>query len=399
MRRAWAWALAVVVVAGGCQDEERAPPEDGLIPSPPSLQAAEAGRIEVVTLTEEQVSRLGIQTVLVAPERVEYAIGLPGTALPAPDFYAEVSAPISGRIVRILAHEGEDVARGELLAELESLELANLVAEVLQARAEQTYQEQQVIRAEALVEKKIMPASSLDKARADMARAEALLSAAHARLHAIGITDEDLEDWATSEDRRPLMEVRAPLTGVLAEHLIELGQSVTAYETMMTIIDPARVQIRGFLSPEDADAVRPGDPVRIRSQAYSGRAIEAPVGTISPGLAAGNRSVTLNIFVDTENGWPIPGESVRLEIRASTGEPVIALPLAAVEYEGQRATVFVERDASHWEKRTVVVTRVTEDAVFVAEGVTEGERVAITQVFTLKALARFEQYGESEESG
>ena len=62
MRRAWAWALAVVVVAGGCQDEERAPPEDGLIPSPPSLQAAEAGRIEVVTLTEDQVSRLGIQT-------------------------------------------------------------------------------------------------------------------------------------------------------------------------------------------------------------------------------------------------------------------------------------------------------------------------------------------------
>lgn len=397
MRRAWARGLALMVAVVGCDQEEGAPPEDGLIPSPPSLQAAEAGR-EVVTLTDEQVARLGIQTVTVAPEHVEYTIGLPGTVLPAPDFYAEVSAPISGRIVRILAHEGESVAEGELLAQLESLELANLVAEVLQAGAEQTYQEQQVARAEALVAKKIMPASSLDKARADLARGEALLSAAHARLHAIGITDEDVEDWATSEDRRPLMEVRAPLTGVLAEHLIELGQSVTAYETMMTIINPARVQIRGFLSPADADAVGRGDPVRIRSQAYSDRAIEATVGTISPGLAAGNRSVTLNIFADTEDGWPIPGESVRLEILATTGEPIIALPLAAVEYEGQRATVFVERDASHWEKRTVVVSRVTDDAVFVTGGVDEGDRVAVTQVFSLKALARFEQYGESEES-
>jgi cobalt-zinc-cadmium efflux system membrane fusion protein len=383
MRRAGAWALALTVVAGGCEREEGAPPEDGLIPSPPSLQAAEAGRLEVVTLTEEQAGRLGIQTVVVAPERVEYAIGLPGTVLPAPDFYAEVSAPISGRIVRVLAHEGEDVAQGELRRGPSRL-ISNS-----RSSAPRPWWPR----------RSCPPRPSTKRARTWLGPKRSFRPpAAHARLHAIGITDEDLEDWATSEDRRPLMEVRAPLTGVLAEHLIELGQSVTAYQTMMTIIDPARVQIRGFLSPVDADAVRPGDPVRIRSQAFSGRAIEAPVGTISPGLAAGNRSVTLNIFADTENGWPIPGESVRLEIRASTGEPVIALPLAAVEYEGQRATVFVEQDARHWEKRTVVVSRMTEDAVFVAEGVAAGDRVAITQVFTLKALARFEQYGESEDS-
>ena len=45
----------------------------------------------------------------------------------------------------------------------------------------------------------------------------------------------------------------------------------------------------------------------------------------------------------------------------------------------------------------ITVSRVTEEAVFVTEGISEGERVAISQVFTLKALARFEQYGESDD--
>ena len=57
MRRAWAWGLALTVVLGACDREEGATPEDGLIPSPPSLQAAEAD-LQVVTLTEEQVARL-----------------------------------------------------------------------------------------------------------------------------------------------------------------------------------------------------------------------------------------------------------------------------------------------------------------------------------------------------
>jgi cobalt-zinc-cadmium efflux system membrane fusion protein len=398
MKRHWIAGLVTALAVVGCGGPEDTAADRQLVASPPSL-GADADLVErVVTLTEEQVARLGIRTVEVVAERVEYVLGLPGTVLPAPDYFAEVSAPISGRIVRILAHEGEAVREGQLVAELESLELANMVAEVLQAQAEQTYQEQQVRRFEALVEKKISPQSTLEKARADLARAEALMTAAHARLHAIGITNEDLEHWSTSDDRRPLMAVRAPLTGSIADHSIELGQSVTAYETMMTIIDPARVRIEGFLSPEDAGAVRKGDPVLVRSQARSGRTLEAPMTAISPGLAAGSRSVTIHVHVDAVDGWPMPGESVRLEIRATAQDPVIALPLAAVEYEGPVATVFVERDPRHWEKRAILISRVTEDAVFVTEGVSEGERVAVTQVFTLKALARFEQYGESDEA-
>lgn len=391
--------LALLVGLTACSEDEAARVDAPAVSSPPSLQTAVPGTALVVTLTSDQAERLAIRTVGVKPGLVDYTIELPGTVGPSPDFYAQVSSPIAGRVASVLAHEGEAVRRGQLLAELESLELANLVADVLQAQAERDYQAQQVERFETLVERKIRPASTLEKARADLARAEALLAASHARVHAIGVMDDQLEQWGSSDASPALMAVRSPIDGIIADHGIDLGQSVTANQTMLTLIDPAQVLIQGFLAPDEADAVRAGDPVRVQSQSASGRHLDAQVGTVNPSLASGNRSVTLNILVDTPDGWPIPGQSVNLQIGVTSGAPVIAVPLAAVEFEGEQATVFVRRDPLNWERRPVGVGRMTGVSAFITSGLAEGEEVAISQVFTLKALARFEQYGESEDDG
>ncbi len=388
-------AFALVACDSGDDAGDAIPP----IATPPSLQDDGAVARVLVHLSQEQSDRLSIRSATAEARSVTYRMGLPGTVYPAPEFYAEVSAPISGRIVAIQLHEGEAVSRGSLLARLESLELANLVAESLQAEAERTYQERQVERMETLVDRKIRPASTLDKAQADLARADALLTAAHARLHAIGITDDQLAAWGESSESGLLMDIRAPIDGVIAEHDIELGQSVTAYQTMMTLIDPRRVLVRGFLAPEEADAVQVGDSVWIRSRAGSVQETEAVIQTINPSLATGNRSVTLNILLDAPDGWPIPGQSVQLDVQATTRGAVIPVPMEAIEYEGDQATVFVRLDPLTWERRAVTVERLTQAAALVTSGLEEGEEFAVSQVFTLKALARFERYGEDEETG
>ena len=70
------------------------------------------------------------------------------------------------------------------------------------------------------------------------------------------------------------------------------------------------------------------------------------------------------------------------------------LPLSAVQYEGEQATVFVWLDPLTFEKRPVEIERMAEDAVIVAAGLMEGEEVATSQVFSLKALGRYAQYAE-----
>jgi cobalt-zinc-cadmium efflux system membrane fusion protein len=264
----------------------------------------------------------------------------------------------------------------------------------LRPKAEEEYQRLQVERLETMVEKQIAPRSRLDRSKADLNRAHASVSATYARLKALGIPDEELADWSSQSRERPLLPIYAPISGMIDQHLIDLGQSVSAYQEMMSITGTDKVMIRGFVSPEDAPMISVGDQVAIGLKEVPGRVINAQVTTISPSVDLENRSVTVNVLTLTQERWPMPGQNVRLEITASNPRPVMMLPLSAVQFEGEQATVFVRLDPLTYEKRPVDIERMANEVVIVAEGLKEGEEVATSQVFSLKALGRYSAYAE-----
>lgn len=387
-------SLLAGLTLAACANE---PPPDTLtqeIAPPPSVRTAGAPGAALVRLSPLQADALDVHTAIVGRDTAVYEVSLPGEVSPSPEHFAVVSAPISGRVVTIHAHEGEAIRLGQPLLALESLEFASLAADYLQAVAEEHYLQRQVDRLDTLVARKVTPRSRLDRARADLLRAQAGTSATYARLKAVGITDDQIARWSGSARERPLLEIYAPLSGYVDRHAVDLGQSVTAYQEMLTIVDPARVLIRGFVSPDDARAIRPGDPVTIRMRDVPGPALTAAVATINPAVDPESRSVVVNILAATRDRWPMPGQTVQLAIRARDPRPVLRLPLSAVQYEGEQATVFVQRDRLTYERRPVQIDRLTDDAVIVTAGLRDGEAVAVSQVFSLKAIGRFEQYAE-----
>ncbi len=72
----------------------------------------------------------------------------------------------------------------------------------------------------------------------------------------------------------------------------------------------------------------------------------------------------------------------------------LIVPLAAVSYDGDRATVFVQTGPRTFEQRAVGLGQPGAETVTVLDGLSAGDAVAVTNVFDLKALARFEAYGE-----
>jgi membrane fusion protein, heavy metal efflux system len=374
-----------------CDRADLEPTDSAAVNPPPSLR--DSGGVEVVRLDADQAETLDVITTPVVRGSASLRVSMPGTVHPAPDHVAMVSAPISGRVVRIYAHEGERVVRGQTLAELESLEFASLVSDYVQARADEAYQNQQVARLQLLVDQRISPRSTLEKAQSDQLRARAMVQSASARLGAVGVTAETLDEWMSGAGARPVLRVRAPIAGVVNRHLIDLGQSVASYELMMDIVDDAVVLVRGYVSPEDAALLRAGDPVRIETRERS-RAIDASIATINPALDAATRSVTVNIHVRAAGHELLPGQSVRVLALTTSDLPVLAVPLSAVHYDGRDATVFVRTAPDTFEKRVISIARTDDDQVIVQAGLEGGEEVAVSQVFSLKALGRFDQYAE-----
>lgn len=388
--------LLVTLLATGCNQEPATPSVAPSISTPPSVQAA-AAQTEapaIITLSEQQLASLNIQTAMADPTPQRFPLTMPATVYPAPDHVAISSAPISGRITRIYAHEGEYVKKGSVLLEIESLQFASLIAGYLQAQADVTYRKQQVDRINILVDKKISAVAEQELEKAELLRAQAALQATYAQLSSIGVSDASLEKWQNGDLSRPVLAIRAPINGTINEHLIELGQAVDEHEALLNIVNPKQVMIRGFVSPENAHLISAGDQVEVPQSHPTLPALKAKVNTISPALDENSKSVAINVITATQNGWPMPGQNVQLNVLAALPGEALAIPMSAMQYEGNQATVFVKKSEREYEKRFITPGRINEHQVLVVSGLDAGEEVATSQVFSLKALSRFEQYGE-----
>lgn len=389
MRRIYLLPLTISLGLAACGGEP-ADPFATDAPPPPSVRAE--APTALVHLDEAQAAELAVRTVRVAQSTKPVVLTVPGMVEPSPEAYAVVSAPIGGRVVRIDAHEGEAVRAGQPIALIESLELASLLGDYLEARAEADYQSRQVARYGPLVEKRITARGVLDKAEADLRRAEALAQGARARLAAAGVSDAALERYAA--DGRAVVAVAAPRAGVIQDHRIDLGQAVSAYDELATIVNSAEVLVRGYVSPDEAVRIRPGDPVTVRLPNDRGRLVAALVTSIQPASDAAHRAVAVNVRVRTPHRELVPGQSVELDIATATTAPAVLVPMEAIVYEGDDATVFVRRDDRTFERRAITLGRIGADDVVATGGLEAGEDVAVSQVFSLKALGRYAQYAE-----
>jgi cobalt-zinc-cadmium efflux system membrane fusion protein len=250
-----------------------------------------------------------------------------------------------------------------------------------------------------LTEEKISPQRTLERAQADLRRAKTKQSASLARLRAVGISQEEVKNWDPfTSDPKAELTIYAPISGVLNQHLIDLGESVNSYDKLLDIIDNTEVLVRGFVSPADAPFVRAGTPVVITEKTEGGtpqgKRIEQKVTSVNPALDEDNRSIVLNSIIPTEEGWPIVGQSVRMKYTAQPLDSTFTIPLSAIQFEEQDAAVFVQQGPREYMKRVVQVERMTEDRAVIGGGLEPGEKIAITQVFSLKALERFEQFAD-----
>ncbi|WP_372774460.1 efflux RND transporter periplasmic adaptor subunit [Mangrovibacterium sp.] len=383
--------LAVMVACSSGKDPKESATE--IQETPPSVSGKQAGKL-IIHLSEKEMNELNIETRKVSSAVKNYSILASAVVFPATNHVSILSTPIDGRVSAILVREGQLVRKGQELFKFESLVFGNLISEYLQAKADEKFQTSRMERMKQLVEQTISSKSELDQALSDYQRARTASIASVAKLKAIGIPDHEIEAMSSAEQIDPSLKIYAPISGSLDRLNVELGQSVNAYETLGRIIDLQKVLVKGYLSPEDSRFVRAGDTVRISRRDDEQNKLMAIVSSINPGLDEQNRSVVVNIEVAPKNNWPKPGENVRIEISTSSAVEVFAIPLKAITYDGNEAVVFVKNDDAVYEKRFIEIAEIHDQYAIVRNGMNEKEEVAISQVFSLKALSRYELISE-----
>lgn len=383
--------LTILISSCGSKTESAQKEKTGA-ETPPSISGVKTENL--VRLSEKERAELKIQTIPVTSSIQNYRITVPGVVFPAPNHISIISTPIDGRISKISVQEGQPLRMGQEIFSIESLEFGNMVSEYLQAVSEETFQTSRLQRMEQLVEQTISSKSELDRARSDFQRAKTTVIAAVSKLKAIGVPDNEITAFRTAESIDPTLKIHSPISGILDQRTVELGQSVNALQMLARVLDISHVLVRGYVSPEDARFINAGDSVRISRRQNDTFEMNAVVTSINPGLDENNRSVIVNVLLATDQNWPKPGENLHLSIVTASQTDVITVPMETLTYEGNDPIVFVQLSEQVFEKRKLDVQEFRDKYAVVRKGLEKNERLATTQIFSLKALSRFDKIAE-----
>ena len=376
VKKALMFAIPVVVVAGFVL---------ALRPDPFPVDVAAVGRGPLrVTLDEEGETRVRDRFV--------------------------VSAPFTGRILRIELEPGEPVQAGGVVAVMRPAE-ANLLdtrsraasearvrqaeaalgrarADRERARAELRFAQSDLKRAGSLGKQGIVSREEVDVAQLAVETRQEMLKAAEFEIQAaqseLAAARAGLLE-AGQGGGGGEYEVRSPVDGSVLRRLRESETVVPAGEPLIEVGDPANLEIVADLLSTDAARLRPGQPVEIE-QWGGGKALAGRVRRVEPSgflkiSALGVEEQRVNVIIDLA-GSPEErrglGDGFRVEVRVVVWDSpdAVQVPTSALFRDEQGWATFVLENGKAVRRRVEVGPQ-SDRAAAVLSGLKEGEKVII----------------------
>jgi len=341
----------------------------------------------VIAMDDERIKLARIELATVHSGAIAKRLPVPGTVVPDADRVAHVSVKLSGTVAELRKKIGDDVTKGEVLAVLESREVADAKSEYLAARLANELQQDLTTRDKSLWEGRAVPEQQYIKSRNAAAQTEMRLNIARQKLLALGVEADEVAGLPQSPDALLRSQnVRAPISGRLAERKVELGTAVGRdnLETeLFVIVDLSRVWVELSVSSGDLPLVKEGQMVRISARGLSETAT-GKVVFVSPLLDKETRTARVVAALDNADGHWRPGSFVTAAIALSERRADVVVPASALQNVDGAKALFV-RNKEGFAKRNVVPGEQDGQAVEIVSGVAAGETIAVSNTFSLKA--------------
>lgn len=266
---------------------------------------------------------------------------------------AVLAFAVPGRVSRMLVNEGDRVAAGQLLAQLEPVEVD---AGVAAARAEVTRAEADLGR-----QRELFVKGWVAKARLDAA--EATASAARAQLASRGFAQR-------------YARITAPNAGIVLARSGEAGQIVAAGAPVLTVSQAAGGYVlRVALTDAQLVSARPGQMASVTLTALGGPPIAARI------IELGGRGDARTGTFEAELALPAmagvrSGMLGEARLPAFGTSSALAIPASAVfQARADEAFVYVVDAKGQARTRRITLGRIDNRSIEVLSGLNRGERV------------------------
>ena len=347
-----------------------------------------------VELSAEAADAAEIRTAVADTGAVSGQLKLPTEINVDADRVAKVSPQVEGFVAELYASEGDIVQAGATLARLTSRELTGLKTDYLGAVSAELLARTELERQENLWERQITTEAALQLARATFSAARVERVSAENRLHAVGISHDELEGLADAEDGA-LAEAYliAPMNGKVIERSISLGEAVPAGgEPIFVIVDDSVVWADIAVYKEDLGKVEEGQAVVLQQE--DGEVLaEGTISAVLPVIDEISRTATARLVVENSEHRMKPGEFVTALIATGDAQPVVRVPSGAIVSVEGKKSVFVPT-GDGFEPRQVRTGAKAGGFTEIVSGLAAGDAFVSEGAFTLKAQLEKDAFGD-----
>jgi cobalt-zinc-cadmium efflux system membrane fusion protein len=343
------------------------------------------GEDHPIALSAQDIEELGIRLQTVSGGDLTRRISLPGEVKLNEDQLVHVVPRLPGVVRQVNSSLGDMVRHGEVMAVIESWELAEAEAQHVASTIRLNLAEARFERERDLFLQKITSMEDFLAAKQAMIEARIEHEKAEQKHKALDLADDD-HDKGEARHGLPSADYRiiAPMTGtVIAKH-ISLGEVLPADAEAFLLADLRTVWVDLSVYQKDLPFVRESQKI-VLSAGHGIPDVEAEIGFVGPLLGEATRTALARVVLDNTGGLWRPGLFVtgRMEAHSRPVELMVASD-AVQEIHGE-AAVFVAAPDGGFLVRHVTPGASDEQWTEITSGLTSGEQYVAEGAFLLKS--------------
>ena len=300
-----------------------------------------------------------VDTVPVATRALQQTVVVSGRVLAPAKI--DIGATVTARVARVAVQEGDRVAAGQALVELERSELAAALAQaeaveaaartriaqwrevgapgaqqqLAQAEANLAIAEKDARRQEDLFRQGFIGAARLDEVRRTLAVAQAQATTARANAAANRddgserrLLDDQLAQARAAREaaaaRLTQTRIVAPAAGVVLDRAVEPGDVVQPGKRLLGLLQDGEFKLTALIDEKNLALLKPGQPAIAAADAYPAQRFRATLDYLAPGVELQRGTVEAKFRV------PEPPALLRADMTVSIDIEVAARPSARV---------------------------------------------------------------------
>lgn len=341
----------------------------------------------LLSMSDEQIKLAQIDLVDVGPAAIARRLVVPGSVVPDANLIAHVSVKLSGTVAELRKNIGEDVAKDEVIAVLESREVADAKSEYLAAKLTNDLQQDLSTRDKTLWDSRVGTEQQYLRSRNAAAQTEMRVKIARQKLLALGLGEREITAVpGAPEASLRRQDVRSPISGRVAERKVELGTAVgrDSLETeLFVVVDLSRVWVELSVASSDLPLIKEGQSVKIFARGLA-ETSSGKIVFVSPLIDKDTRTARVVAEIPNPDRTWRPGSFVTAGIVLNERTVPVTVPATAIQKLDGQSIVFV-RTKDGFEKRNVVLGESEDQTLEIVSGLNPGESIAATNTFPLKA--------------